>query len=340
MKILFVTQHIKNNFGNSLIGSLIRAAEKSGAQTAFRSFVPPQDLFSKALIKGQLFRKVKGLKAYNQDLIAYVKEHRPDLVFVSKGTYLLPDTLQAIKSTSSQTLTACFHPDDPFSENPTNANRLTKGAIPLFDHYFIWSQSILLKLEEIDGPQVHYLPFGFDEDRIIVPEQKLAYQYGISFIGNGDAERQKWVREVAEQLQPAALSVFGNHYPSIPNVSLHPPVYDQSYFDLFRKSKVNINILRKQNKGSNNMRTFEIPAAGGFMLHEHSEEVMEIFRPEQEAVYFSSVEELVDKSVFYLKNDTNREAIAVRGFEKARKGHSYQNRMKKILQTLKISPDQ
>ena len=49
------------------------------------------------------------------------------------------------------------------------------------------------------------------------------------------------------------------------------------------------------------MRTFEIPASKGFMLHEKSEEVMDFFEEGKEAEYFSSPEEVLDKLKFYLR---------------------------------------
>ena len=59
-----------------------------------------------------------------------------------------------------------------------------------------------------------------------------------------------------------------------------------------------MNVLRLQNKGSHNMRTFEIPASGGFMLQERSNEVLEFFEEGKEIECFSSVKELKDKINF------------------------------------------
>jgi spore maturation protein CgeB len=51
------------------------------------------------------------------------------------------------------------------------------------------------------------------------------------------------------------------------------------------------------------MRTFEIPAANGFMLHEYSEEAEHFFKPDIEVVYFKSISDLVDKCILYLNSE-------------------------------------
>ena len=81
-------------------------------------------------------------------------------------------------------------------------------------------------------------------------------------------------------------------------------------------SKINLNVLRTQNKGSHNMRTFDIPACGGFMLHEYSDEVVDFFEPGKEMDTFKSAEECLDKIQYYLKNESVREKIALNGYNK------------------------
>jgi spore maturation protein CgeB len=83
------------------------------------------------------------------------------------------------------------------------------------------------------------------------------------------------------------------------------------------------------------MRTFEIPGAGGFMMHESSNEAQEIFLPDREAVYFSNPGEFAEKAQFYLKNVSLRQKIAEVGYKKATSFDcSYQQRVMTIVNTL------
>ena len=80
------------------------------------------------------------------------------------------------------------------------------------------------------------------------------------------------------------------------------------------------------------MRTFEIPAAGGFMLHEYSEEAAEFFNEGKEAEFFRDIEECADKIKFYSDNDSLRNSILEKGHRKIFSAkHTYDDRVDTIL---------
>ena len=109
-------------------------------------------------------------------------------------------------------------------------------------------------------------------------------------------------------------------------------MYGEDMSKVLNSSKISLNILRKQNKSSHNMRTFEAPACGAFVLAEKSDEQLEFFEEDKEAVYFSSPKELREKVVYYLKHEEERKNIAQAGYQRCFKsGYSYLDRAKKIL---------
>ena len=66
-------------------------------------------------------------------------------------------------------------------------------------------------------------------------------------------------------------------------------------------------------------RTVEIPACGGFMLAERTNEHLALFNAGTEADFFSSNEELLALCRKYLKDDTLREQIAEAGRHRTEK---------------------
>jgi spore maturation protein CgeB len=60
-------------------------------------------------------------------------------------------------------------------------------------------------------------------------------------------------------------------------------------------------------------RTFHIPASGGFMLHERTPEVQELFEEGKECAFFSDAQELARKVEYYLTHDEERRHIAEAG---------------------------
>ena len=79
----------------------------------------------------------------------------------------------------------------------------------------------------------------------------------------------------------------------------------------------------------------EIPAGGGFMLAERTDEHLRLFEEGREAAYFSSHNELVDKIRYYLANESERARIARAGYERCiRDGYSFDNRIREIVERL------
>ena len=62
---------------------------------------------------------------------------------------------------------------------------------------------------------------------------------------------------------------------------------------LIAGARVAINILRKQNEGSYNMRTFENPGCGGLLASQFSIEQQDFFPDGNAAIYFANLEDMV-----------------------------------------------
>ena len=72
------------------------------------------------------------------------------------------------------------------------------------------------------------------------------------------------------------------------------------------------------------------------MLAERTDDLMLHFEEGKEAEFFSTKEELIDKTQFYLKHDALRRKIAEAGRQRCLKsGYSNHERLKGMLQQLK-----
>ena len=77
-------------------------------------------------------------------------------------------------------------------------------------------------------------------------------------------------------------------------------------------SKINLCFLRKGNRDLQTCRSIEIPAMGGFMIHERNAEISDLLQEDREAVYFSD-HEVLEKVTHWLSNDRGRRCIASQG---------------------------
>ena len=112
-------------------------------------------------------------------------------------------------------------------------------------------------------------------------------------------------------------------------------IYEEVYSDAIAGSRISLGLLREVCSDQHTTRTFEIPAIGGFMLADRSQEHMEFFKEGQEAEFFSSDDEYLDKLRFYLANDDVRRRVAQAGHERClRSGYSYDDRIRCVMTEL------
>jgi spore maturation protein CgeB len=102
-------------------------------------------------------------------------------------------------------------------------------------------------------------------------------------------------------------------------------------------SQIALGFLRELNPDQHTTRSFEIPAIGGFMLADRTEDHREFFEEGKEAEYFASDDEFRDKVKFYLANEDARDRIAKGGHERCMtSGYSYEDRIRTVMDELKL----
>lgn len=103
---------------------------------------------------------------------------------------------------------------------------------------------------------------------------------------------------------------------------------------LYNASKINLSIQIGTMKGSLNKRTFDIPAAGGFVLGSFRQALLWHFEEGKEVVYFKEKEELKELISYYLDHQDERAAIAQRAQRRILAEHTYRHRMVELLSAL------
>jgi spore maturation protein CgeB len=112
-------------------------------------------------------------------------------------------------------------------------------------------------------------------------------------------------------------------------------VYEEGYADAVGNARITLGLLREVCPDQHTTRTFEIPAMGGFMLADRTEEHMQFFREGEEAEFFSSDEEYLEKLSFYLSNHGLRRRIAEAGRARClSSGYSYDERIAAVLRSI------
>ena len=153
----------------------------------------------------------------------------------------------------------------------------------------------------------------------------------IAFVGAWDRERE----EILSELGDLPIKIYGYGWnriaarsPLRDKVKPHN-IYGGELRQFISSAKASINILRPQNHGSHNMRTFEIPAMRGLMVTTYSDEQNCFFPDGQASLMFSNTVELKEKLKLVLEGAYNDTQIREAAFRLSR-DHSYDNRARTL----------
>lgn len=100
---------------------------------------------------------------------------------------------------------------------------------------------------------------------------------------------------------------------------------------VFKASKINLNITYKQITVGMPLRVLDIMGAGGFLMSNYQEELVENFRPGVDCVIYESVEDAIEKAEYYLAHEDERLEIARNGHESVKR-FSYEKQLDKMFQ--------
>lgn len=100
---------------------------------------------------------------------------------------------------------------------------------------------------------------------------------------------------------------------------------------VFRHSKINLNITLRSIQNGIPLRAMDIMGAGGFLLTNYQNDFNYHFVDGEDFVSFGSPEDMLDKMVYYLTHEEERQAIAKNGWEKVCAEHTYDKRIAEML---------
>jgi len=111
----------------------------------------------------------------------------------------------------------------------------------------------------------------------------------------------------------------------------HAPDYWKETPWIYTNSHINLNIFHTQCMDAPTVRVYDVLACGGFLLTEYRPCLEEEFAVGEELETFRSPEELREKIVYYLQNDSHRRAIAAKGQIKVLENYTYKHRARDFL---------
>ena len=97
---------------------------------------------------------------------------------------------------------------------------------------------------------------------------------------------------------------------------------------------LNLNLTSLQMKDGLNQRVFDVPAAGGFLLTDFKESLLELFAKDEVAFYHDQ-DEALDKLEYYGSHPEARQTLTVRARDRVLAEHTFSHRVQTLLEHLR-----
>jgi spore maturation protein CgeB len=266
-------------------------------------------------------------------LLRTVDVFSPTVILTVLGSQVSPKTMDRIRNrTAARAVCWC-------QDQMTTLGRqylLASGydAVFLKDRYMYDLFSAMVRstkfyyLPEACNPRMHRPIDLSQRDREI-------YGCDVMIAGTLYYYRQEILQELARQSAGIRVKIWGSRPDWL--VDRLPGSYTGRYVQGDDKVRATLgaaiclNTLHYAEVNGLNCRAFELAGCGGFQLVTRVPALAEHFEPEVEVATFASVEELIEKTRYYLRNPAEAAAIAERGRLRAHREHTYEHRLTEIL---------
>ena len=297
---------------------------------------------------------VVALFRLNRAIKLSVRKHKPNFVLFWRPTNIFPNTINYIEKIGVKTIS--YNNDDPFG------SRIANHAP--WHHYFLWfwyfkslnyfsynffyrqincHEAKELGVSHAEVLLPYFIPWR-DKPTILNSSELKTYQTDVVFIGHFESDgRKDSIRAILDA--DIKIKIWGDESWSRKTLGdlferLSPilPAEGENYSKALCGAKICLCFLSKLNRDSYTRRCFEIPACGRLLLTERSKELMQLFKEDKEACFFSTNEELVKKIRWLLNNPDIIERIAQAGQKRCLKdNHDVVSRAKQFLSMIDIN---
>lgn len=101
---------------------------------------------------------------------------------------------------------------------------------------------------------------------------------------------------------------------------------------IFHHSQINLNITAKSIRSGLSLRIWDILGCQGFLISNYQSEIPDYFTPDEDLVMYSSKEELLELTSYYLAHPEKCREIAKNAYEKIKQYHTYPVRLSQMIE--------
>jgi hypothetical protein len=171
-----------------------------------------------------------------------------------------------------------------------------------------------------------------------------------SFVGNLTWAHVQRIHVLSQLVKQIPIQIWGNHPRLLSKGLLHkgyipayleakkfrsrmnPSIWGMDMYSVLARSHMTVNVHGEvADSIAGNMRMFEATGVGTLLFTEKTTNIQELFEPEKEVITYSSVDDLIDKIKYFIKNSKERLDIAKAGKKKTMQNHTTIQRVSELL---------
>lgn len=283
-----------------------------------------------------------SIAEYNAEILRVAELNQVELFLTIKGVNIARSTVERLRANGTRVVV--FYPDVLFDHVGVDEKVLAATDL------IVTTKSYHAPyLDQLVGPARHafvhhgYCPSAHSRRH---PPGAIPYRWDIGFIGNASPHKAAHLTDVARAFPDRRFVIVGNGWTSLAQGTplapfvLGAPLTGDYFARAIEETRINLAIHHGEVgpdkwQDLTSTRTFEIPAAGGFMLHVDNDEVRTLYEPGREIDVFASEQQLVERIGYYLANEAERAAMAEAGHDRCVPAYSLEARAVEIAAALR-----
>mgnify|MGYP004626376345 CR=1 FL=1 len=206
---------------------------------------------------------------------------------------------------------------------------LLEAQLHVYGYNFIYdnlTDRVIREIADADPQFYHGADTFMDTDRYLVAHQYLGMKLAA-------VERQRTLAALSEKFSVALYT--RSDVSALPHVQARGGVSTLTEMPkVFQASRINLNITMRPIETGLSLRVWDVLGCGGFLLTNYQAELPSYFEIGKDLDAYESQEELMEKVQYYLSHEEERVEIAIHGYEKTARLHSYENRLAEMLRIL------
>lgn len=233
---------------------------------------------------------------------------RFDITFINHGELIGPKIFEILREYSLFIVN--YNVDDPFGGRDLNKWYFYLKSLPLYDLV------VVVRKENVDEAYAYgakkVIHVFRSADEIAHTPCKLSaediekWSSDILFVGTWMPERGPFMAKLIEAGVP--LSIYGSHWNKAKEWNLIQKCWKGSglhgddYAKAIQSAKACLGLLSKANRDLHTQRSLEVPYLNGLLCAERTEDHLQLYKEDQEAVFWSDTKECIEKCFWILDN--------------------------------------